>query len=110
VAVVDGVGAPIAVSRMNGAAPWTTELACSKAHTATSFWLATHLMRAEARRPWFQGLIVSSRGRITPAAGGVPIVDNAFVVGAVGVAGSGSDDQDVRCCQAALAVVKGHSH
>jgi uncharacterized protein GlcG (DUF336 family)/NAD-dependent dihydropyrimidine dehydrogenase PreA subunit len=106
-AVVDRLGAPIAVARMDTAAPWTSELALTKAHTATSFWLATHLMRGESRRPWFPSLVVGSHGRITAAAGGVPIVENAFVIGAVGVAGNTTEDQDVRCCQAALAVVKG---
>jgi uncharacterized protein GlcG (DUF336 family) len=110
VAVVDGTGAPIAVSRMEGADPWTSELACNKALTATSFWLATHAMRNEARRPWFRSLVVSSRGRIMQAAGGVPIVENAYVIGAVGVAGCDTEEQDIRCCQAALAAVKSHAH
>jgi ferredoxin len=110
VAVVDQEGAPIAVARMNGAAPWTPEIAFNKAHTATSFWVATHLMRAEARRPWFPSLVMSSHGRIMQAGGGVPIVENAYVIGAVGVAGSDSEEQDLRCCQAALAVVTSHAH
>jgi uncharacterized protein GlcG (DUF336 family) len=53
---------------------------------------------------------VSSRGRILQAGGGVPIVENAYVIGAVGVAGSDTEEQDVRCCQAALGVVKSHAH
>jgi len=110
VAVVDQEGAPIAVARMNGAAPWTPEIAFNKAHTAASFWVATHLMRAEARRPWFQSLVMSSHGRIMQAGGGVPIVEHAYVIGAVGVAGTDSEEQDLRCCQAALAVVTSHAH
>jgi ferredoxin len=110
VAVVDGMGAPIAVARMNRADPWTSELAFNKAHTATSFWLATHAMRAEGRRPWFRSLVVSSHGRIMLVGGGVPIVENAYVIGAIGVAGSDTEEQDIRCCQAALAVVKSHAH
>jgi ferredoxin--NADP+ reductase len=110
VAVVDRMGAPLAVSRMDGASPWTPELALNKAHTAVSFWLATHLMRAEGRRPWFRSLVVSSRGRIMQGGGGVPVVENAYVIGAVGVAGSDTEEQDVRCCQAALGVIQGHGH
>lgn len=110
VAVVDGVGVPIAVSSMIGARPWTPELAFNKAFTATSFWLATHAMGAETRRPFFQSLVVSSRGRIMRGGGGLPVVENAYVISAVGVAGSDSDEQDMRCAQAALAVVKGHAH
>jgi ferredoxin len=110
VAVVDRDGVPIAAVRMEGAPHWTPELALNKAHTATSFWLATNLMRAESRRPWFRSLIVSSHGRFVAAGGGVPIVEDAYVIGAVGVHGSGSEEQDTRCCQAALAVVKGPAH
>jgi ferredoxin len=110
VAVVDRDGVPLAISRMEGAAHWTTELATNKAHTATSFWLATALMRAESRRPWFRSLVVSSRGRLLAAGGGAPVVEDAYVIGAVGVHGSGSEELDARCCQAALAVTKGHAH
>lgn len=110
VAVVDRAGGPIAVARMNGADPWTPELAFNKAHTAASFWLATHSMRAEGRRPWFRSLVVSSQGRMMVAGGGLPITENALVIGAIGVAGSATEDQDVRCCQAGLAVLKVQAH
>src|SRR5438105_2821318 len=78
VAVVDGTGVPITVARMNGAKPWTPELAMNKAYTATSFWLATHVMRPEARRAGFRSLVVSSHGRILQAGGGLPVVENAY--------------------------------
>jgi len=110
VAVVDREGMALAALRMDGAAHWTSELALNKAHTATSFWLATNLMRAESRRPWFRSLVVSSRGRLLVSGGGTPIVTDAYVVGAVGVHGSGSEELDARCCQAALAVMKGPGH
>jgi ferredoxin len=110
VAVVDRDGVPLATVRMDGADHWTPELALNKAQTSTSFWLATSLMRAESRRPWFRSLVVSSRGRILAAGGGVPIVEDAYVIGAVGVHGAGTEELDNRCCQAALAVVKAHAH
>ena len=37
VAVVDGSGIPIAISRMDGATPWSSELALNKAYTATLY-------------------------------------------------------------------------
>ncbi len=50
--VVDEAGAPIAVGRMDGAAPWTAELAVNKAYTAAAFHLATADVAAQARQPW----------------------------------------------------------
>ena len=110
VAVVDKAGVLIAASRMNGADPWTAELAFNKAHTAATFWLATQALRAEGRRPHFRSLVVSSRGHLMVAAGGMPIMENAIVIGGIGVAGTGSDDEDVRCCQAALGATRAHAH
>jgi len=110
VAVVDLTGAPIVVAAMDGAESWMPELAVNKAHTAASFWLATHSMRAEARRPWFRSLVISSRGRLMVAPGGLPITENALVIGGIGVAGSPTEDDDVRCCQAGLGVGRGHGH
>lgn len=110
VAVVDRAGAAIAGSRMDGAAPWTAELAFNKAYTATSFWLPTHAMRAEGRRPWFRSLVVSSRGRLLVAGGGIPIIENAVVIGAIGVAGGSTEEQDVLCGRAGLAVTEAHAH
>src|SRR5439155_7694761 len=110
VAVVDRSGAPIVVAAMDGAEPWMPELALNKAHTAASFWLATHAMRAEARRPWFRSLVVSSRGRLVVVPGGLPITEYAPVTGGIGVAGSPTEDDDVRCCQAGLGVGRGNTH
>jgi uncharacterized protein GlcG (DUF336 family) len=47
-------------------------------------------------------LVVSSNGRIMPGAGALPIVEGGAVVGAVAVAG-GTEDQDQRCAEVALA-------
>src|SRR5439155_17942345 len=67
VAVVDRAGVPIALAAMDGAERWTSELAVGKAYTAANYWLATHSMRAEARRPWFRSLVVSTGGRMVVA-------------------------------------------
>jgi ferredoxin len=110
VAVVDLAGAPIAVAAMDGAGPWTPELALNKAYTAANYWLATNSMRAEARRPWFHSLVVSTGGRMMVAPGGLPITESALVIGGIGVAGSPTEEDDVRCCQAGLGVGRVHAH
>ncbi len=110
VAVVDRAGAPIVVAAMDGAKWWTSEIALNKAYTAASFQLATHAMRAESRRPWFRSLVVSTHGRMMVAPGGLPITENALVIGGIGVAGSPTEEDDVRCCQAGLGVGQSHAH
>jgi uncharacterized protein GlcG (DUF336 family)/NAD-dependent dihydropyrimidine dehydrogenase PreA subunit len=105
-AVVDEAGVPIAVGRMDGAAPPTAELAVGKAYTAAAFHLATADLAAQARQPWLRSLVVAHRGRLLPAAGGLVIFDGITIIGAVGVAGGSTTDQDVLCCQAAFSVLE----
>lgn len=99
VAVVDGSGAPVAVSRMDGATPWSTELALNKAYTATVYNLATDTSRLAHR-----SLTVMSRGRIMAGAGGLAIMGafGAETIGGIGVAGGSNADADVLCSQAGL--------
>ena len=105
-AVVDEAGVPIVVERMDGAAPWTAELAVSKAYTAAAFHLATADLAAQARQPWVKSLLVAHRGRLLPAPGGLVIFDGITIIGAIGVAGGHTTDQDVLCCQAAFSVLE----
>ena len=109
-AVVDEAGIPIAVGRMDGAATRTTELAVSKAYTAAAFHLATADLAAQARQPWLKSHVVAHRGRVLPEAGGLVIFDGITIIGAVGVAGGSTTDQDVLCCQAAFSVLETEGH
>jgi ferredoxin--NADP+ reductase len=109
-AVVDEAGIPIAVGRMDGAATRTTELAVSKAYTAAAFHLATADLAAQARQPWLKSLVVAHGGRLVPEAGGLVIFDGITIIGAVGVAGGSTTDQDVLCCQAAFSVLETGGH
>ena len=108
--VVDGAGAPLAVARMDGAEPRSAELALNKAFTAANFQVPTHELGPDAARPAFRSLVISSRGRIMNAGGGIPIVEGPAVRGAIGVAGSPNPGQDVLCCRAGLAVLDGPGH
>jgi len=101
-AVVDQSGRMIAVGRMDRARPITVEMALNKAYTAASFQQPTKELSGVASQAWFQSLVVSSSGRIMPGAGAIPVVEGGNIVGAVAVAG-GTEDQDQRCAEVALA-------
>lgn len=101
--VVDESGRMVALGRMDRARPITVEMAQNKAYTAASFQQPTAELTAVAAQAWFQSLVVSSNGRIMAGGGALPIVEGGNVVGAIAVAG-GTDEQDQRCCEAALAV------
>jgi uncharacterized protein GlcG (DUF336 family)/NAD-dependent dihydropyrimidine dehydrogenase PreA subunit len=104
--VVDEAGSPIAVGRMDSAEPKSAELAFNKAYTAAAFHVATAELVPHARQPWLRSLVISHRGRILPAGGGIAIVEGTAVRGAIGVAGAKRAEQDILCCQAALAMLE----
>jgi ferredoxin--NADP+ reductase len=105
IAVVDGAGAPIALSRMDGATPWSSELALNKAYTATVYGIATDTSRLAHR-----SLAVMSRGKLMAGAGGLAIVGDSGSIGAfgarniggIGVAGSNTNESDGLCARAGL--------
>lgn len=107
VAVVDGTGVPLAVSRMEGAAPHSSQLALNKAYTATLYTIAT-----DSNRLAHRSLVMSSKGRIMAGGGGLPVMGafGAATIGGVGVAGSINNEADALCCRAGINVVEGGGH
>lgn len=104
--VVDESGRMIALGRMDKARPITVEMALNRAYTAASFQQPTKELAGVAGQTWFQSLVVSSNGKIMPGGGALPIVEGGNVVGAIAVAG-GTDDQDQKCAEVALAAYQG---
>jgi uncharacterized protein GlcG (DUF336 family) len=100
--IVDESGRLLALVRMDRARPITADIASNRAYTAASFQQPTEQLTASAGQAWFQSLVISSNGRITPGGGALPVMEGERIVGAVAVAG-GTEDQDTRCCEAALA-------
>lgn len=109
IAVADAGGNLIAHVRMDGAQLGSIEHSIDKAHTAVLFRSATGDL-AEDSRPdgQFWGMALSGGGRVLVFAGGVPIVVDGEVVGAVGVSG-GSREQDSTIAEDAAAAVS-HGH
>jgi len=105
-AVVDQSGRMIALGRMDKARPITVEIALNKAYTAASFQQQTKDLAGVANQAWFQSLVVSSNGKVMPGGGAIPVVEGGNVVGAIAVSG-GTDDQDQKCAEVALAAYQG---
>ena len=103
-AVVDSAGLPILLVRMDGAIPVTAELALGKAFSAV-FWrrpTAELEILARDRSAFFEALLSIARRPLVPSAGGLVVVRDGNVEGAVGVSGARSAEEDVICAQAGL--------
>ena len=101
VAVVDKGGYVITVSKMDGCLPLAADEATNMAYTAAMFGEKGSEIVKMASRPWFQSMIIATRGRIVPADGEMPIEIDGEIVGGI-AAGGASNEQDVACCLAAL--------
>ena len=92
IAIVDDGGHLLSLSRGDGAAPVTAEIATMKAHGATVSRRSTKVSEDRiASRP---ALI---KMPVLPVQGGVPIVHQGECVGAVGVSGVQSHEDEIIC-------------
>ena len=103
IAVADYGGSTIAFVRMNKAWMGSIDIAHKKAWTARAFDISTKEL-GENSQPGdqFYGIQESNDGRVMVFAGGVPLIADGEVVGAVGVSG-GSGEQDQAVAEAAAA-------
>ncbi len=91
IAVVDAGGHLIALHRLDGTFPAAADVATDKARTAATFCKPTSAFEDAIR-----GGRVALVGvkEMTPLQGGIPILHDGFVVGAIGVSGSHSAAED----------------
>jgi uncharacterized protein GlcG (DUF336 family) len=97
ISVVDVGGTILAQARMDGASLSSVELAYNKAYTSLSCRMATSDITKIAQPGGdFYGIANGLNGRAIIFPGGVPIVVDGTVVGAVGASGgNGVQDEDV---------------
>lgn len=97
IAVADGGANLVSHVRMDGAWLGSIDISINKAYTAKAFDVATKDLAGIAQPGTdFYGIHASNHGRIMIFAGGVPLVREGRVVGAIGVSGgSGEHDQAV---------------
>ena len=98
IAIVDDGGALLYLERLDRTFPAASPVAIEKARTAAQFRRPTRLFEDAIRngRQALLGVAV-----MTPLQGGVPIVVGGEVVGAIGVSGAASAQQDDDIAQAA---------
>ena len=103
IAVMDAGRNLVAFQRMNGAWVASIDIAIDKAFTSAGRGLTTREIgeMAQPGQPLF-GINTTNSGRIVIFAGGVPLVRDGEVVGAVGVSG-GTPDEDHEVAEAGVA-------
>ncbi|NKM31892.1 GlcG/HbpS family heme-binding protein [Rhizobium laguerreae] len=102
IAVTDESGQLIAFERMNGGKITSTLIAQDKAFTAAGAKRTTESY-GEASQPGkpAYGINTAIGGRLSIVAGGIPVLVDGQVVGAIGVS-SGTPAQDSECAVAAI--------
>lgn len=103
--VTDYTGETLVYQRMPGAPLPARDIAEKKAYTAANYKVATDIWAAKvAKKPNVaQGL--AHHPKVVLIGGGVPIVINDQLVGAIGVAGA-LEEQDIQIANDALTVLK----
>jgi len=106
IAVVDAGGKLVAFVRQDGALMGSIDLAINKAVTARIFDKTTAYLGnlAQSGKPLF-GIEASNAGKVVIFGGGLPIIFNGNIIGAVG-ASAGSVEQDIGVAEAALAALE----
>ncbi len=103
IAVVDDGGHLLAFARMDGARPASVTTALAKATSAATVRQETGTQPVNGEPDVLLSLALqgASNGKFTPLKGGIPIVIDGQVVGAVGV-GGGSGEQDAEVAKAGV--------
>lgn len=101
IAVVDDGGHLVAFERMDGGRWHTPMLAIGKAYTSAGFRTTTDELQKRFKDR--QGFVTSfvGQGKFVFIEGGVPILENDKVIGAIGVSG-GTGQQDKECADAVV--------
>jgi uncharacterized protein GlcG (DUF336 family) len=109
IAVVDAGGNLAAFARMDGAWGGSIDIAKNKAYTARAFDMTTEALGAISQPgEMCFGIHASNDLRVIIFGGGIPLVKNGKVFGAVGVSG-GTVPQDIEVAEAGMAAFENKS-
>ena len=101
VAVVDAGGRLLAFNRMDGAIWGGAYGSQGKAVASAAFGRSSGELQERATTPIISGILAAEGGHGIPSQGGLPIIRNGVLEGAVGV-GGGTSQQDEDCSQAGI--------
>lgn len=102
VAIVDSAGTLLLFERLEGTFPAASRVAIGKAHTAATFAKPTKFFEDVINKGRFT---MTALPDFTPLQGGVPILVDGKVAGAVGVSGAASAQQDEEIALAGAAAL-----
>jgi uncharacterized protein GlcG (DUF336 family) len=100
VVVLDSGGHIIAVEREDGTSKGRFEVAYGKANGALALGVGSRALMSRAeQQPYFIAAVTSAvGGALVPVPGGVLVFDGRTLVGAVGVSGDTSDNDEAAAC------------
>ena len=98
VAIVDPAGVLVYYEKMDNTQVGSADIAIDKARTAAQFKRPTKALQ-EALAAGGAGMRILGLKGVTPVEGGIPLVMDGKIVGAIGVSGM-SSAQDSQCAQA----------
>ncbi|MCL6416681.1 heme-binding protein [Aestuariirhabdus sp. Z084] len=102
IAITDESGTLLAFERMDGGKVSSATIAQDKAYTAAAARKATHeYNRVCVPGNLAFGIHTEMGGRLSVVGGGLPVIMNGQVVGAIGIS-SGTPQQDMECAQAGI--------
>ena len=101
IAVVDRGGYLLALERLDGTFPAGSDISVGKARTAVRFQRPTRVFEEIIRNGRTPMIALTELVGFTPLMGGVPIEQDGMIVGAVGVSGAASAQQDEEIAVAA---------
>lgn len=103
IAVLDSAGSLLALAREDGTSNLRPKIAQGKAGGAIAMGLGSRALFERAKKePFFiQAMNALADGSLVPVAGGVLIKQNGIILGAVGITGDSSDN-DEACAIAAI--------
>ena len=110
IAIVDDGGHLLALLRLDGSFPAASEVAIGKARTAAMFRKPTRFFEEVVNKGRVSMTTVPAVTAFTPLTGGIPLVRGPEFVGAVGVSGALSADQDEEIARAAAEYAAAHGH
>ncbi len=94
ISIVDPRGDLVTMARLDGA-PWRSiPISRGKAVAAAAYEVPTRDLRQRADGPVMRSLIEYMGGYMTPQQGGLPIIRGGHVLGAIGVSGAASAEDE----------------